>query len=608
MGRVSKGKQRLREHMQKMRAKKKSFISIPSTQLISDTENKSPNAEVSRPKIDNKRIQTIESSDDPFTPCVYAPDNIIVDITCLQDLFSKCACTACHSQTLKVSASDSYGFAHNLKLSCTSCGYITCGFTSKKSEASQSYDVNKRIVNAFNDMGQGYASLQLFCSSMNMKPMTHKTFDMHITKIKAVCREVVSNVLSQTRQSVKEAYFEVDPAIANNPTLDITVSYDGTWQKRGHTSNYGVGCVVDVFTGYVIDFEVMSKFCHKCSIYSKKLGAKSKAFKEWHDRHIPDCEYNYTGSSPAMEMEAAKILWERSKSYGLRYTTVLSDGDAKTFSHLQQSKVYGDNVDLVKEECINHIHKRMGTALRNLVSDEKKRSSTIGGRKHGNLTAQKIEKIARYYRNAILQHSGNVPGMKNAIYAILDHCRSTDRQPKHSKCPSGEQSWCFYNRALAKNETPGSHMTHLHTPLSERVVCKMLPLFQRLASDSLLERCASGRTQNANESLHSRIWRKCPKSTSVTKRRVDIAVARAVVEYNLGRSTTQYKIHSKLGLSPGRHTSRISHMQDLKTKYQRASQKSEMYKKYRKSVKLARLKLEEGRKKQEGPTYQAGAF
>ncbi|KAJ4434550.1 hypothetical protein ANN_23112 [Periplaneta americana] len=202
---------------------------------------------------------------------------------------------------------------------------------------------------------------------------------------------------------------------------------------------------------------------------SKKLGAKSEAFKEWHDRHIPDCEYNYTGSSPAMEMEAAKILWERSKSYGLRYTTVLSDGDAKTFSHLQQ-------------------------------------------------------------------------------------------------------------------------------------------IFQRLASDSLLERCASGRTQNANESLHSRIWRKCPKSTSVTKRRVDIAVARAVVEYNLGRSTTQYKIHSKLGLSPGRHTSRISHMQDLKTKYQRASQKSEMYKKYRKSVKLARLKLEEGRKKQEGPTYQAGAF
>ncbi|KAJ4445343.1 hypothetical protein ANN_07148 [Periplaneta americana] len=259
-------------------------------------------------------------------------------------------------------------------------------------------------------MGQGYASLQLFCSSMNMKPMTHKTFDMHLTKIKAVCREVVSNVLSQTRQSVKEAYFEVDPAIANNPTLDITVSYDGTWQKRGHTSNYGVGCVVDVFTGYVIDFEVMSKSCHKCSIYSKKLGAKSKAFKEWHDRHIPDCEYNYTGSSPAMEMEAAKILWERSKSYGLRYTTMLSDGDAKTFSHLQQSKVYGDNVDLVKEECINYIHKRMGTALRNLVSDEKKRSSTIGGRKHGNLTAQKIEKIARYYRNAILQHSGNVPG------------------------------------------------------------------------------------------------------------------------------------------------------------------------------------------------------
>ncbi|GFV15643.1 uncharacterized protein TNCV_2123601 [Trichonephila clavipes] len=38
---------------------------------------------------------------------------------------------------------------------------------------------------------------------------------------------------------------------------DLSVSFDGTWLTRGHTSLIGVGCVIDMLTGYVVDFEVM---------------------------------------------------------------------------------------------------------------------------------------------------------------------------------------------------------------------------------------------------------------------------------------------------------------------------------------------------------------
>lgn len=41
--------------------------------------------------------------------------------------------------------------------------------------------------------------------------------------------------------------------------------------------------------------------------------------------------------------------------------------------------------------------------------------------------------------------------MKNSILASLDHCTSTDANPKHEKCPNDVNSWCFYNRALAMN-------------------------------------------------------------------------------------------------------------------------------------------------------------
>lgn len=39
--------------------------------------------------------------------------------------------------------------------------------------------------------------------------------------------------------------------------VDIGVLYDGTW----HT---GIGMAIDILTGYVVDFEVVSNFCVVC--------------------------------------------------------------------------------------------------------------------------------------------------------------------------------------------------------------------------------------------------------------------------------------------------------------------------------------------------------
>ena len=50
----------------------------------------------------------------------------------------------------------------------------------------------------------------------------------------------------------------------------------------------------------------------------------------------------------------------------MRYTVLLSDGDNKTMQELNESRPYGDK-EITKLECANHIYKRMGTGLRNLV-------------------------------------------------------------------------------------------------------------------------------------------------------------------------------------------------------------------------------------------------
>ena len=66
-------------------------------------------------------------------------------------------------------------------------------------------------------------------------------------------------MLDCTAAAIREAYAEMDEDLREalereeDPIVNISVSYDGTWQKRGFTSLFGVGVCIDVLTGLVVD-------------------------------------------------------------------------------------------------------------------------------------------------------------------------------------------------------------------------------------------------------------------------------------------------------------------------------------------------------------------
>ena len=65
-----------------------------------------------------------------------------------------------------------------------------------------------------------------------------------------------------------------------------------------------------------------------------------------------------------MEVEGARKLFSRFvEKYGLRYSTVISDGDSKTVGTLNSEKVYWD-VKIEKHECVGHIQKRVVAYLK----------------------------------------------------------------------------------------------------------------------------------------------------------------------------------------------------------------------------------------------------
>ena len=77
--------------------------------------------------------------------------------------------------------------------------------------------------------------------------------------------------LDNAAERIKSAYVDVADLLRCNKeaVINIQVSFDGTWQKRGFSSNYGVGVCIDVLTGLVIDYEVLSLYCQSCKSKEK---------------------------------------------------------------------------------------------------------------------------------------------------------------------------------------------------------------------------------------------------------------------------------------------------------------------------------------------------
>ncbi|GFT52032.1 uncharacterized protein TNCV_4999221 [Trichonephila clavipes] len=156
-----------------------------------------------------------------------------------------------------------------------------------------------------------------------------------------------------------------------------------------------------------MDYEEMSKRCGECEQTKLALEEDSAEFRIWYQGHQDVCSATHAGSSGAMQVNAAVKLWERSESIGFRYTTLLSDGDSKSFLQLKETNVYGN------------------------------------------------------------------------------------QNPQHKKCPSGIDSWCFYQSSLARGKKPGFHKDWVKTPINEEYLPRM-PIYQRLASSELLSRTPWG--------------------------------------------------------------------------------------------------------------------
>ncbi|GFT30631.1 uncharacterized protein TNCV_711731 [Trichonephila clavipes] len=93
----------------------------------------------------------------------------------------------------------------------------------------------------------------------------------------------------------------------------------------------------------------LNKYSRTCISAKNELGETTAEYDAWYSGHKNSCQINHIWTSGAMEMKAAAKIRSRSEACGFHYTRLLSDVDAKTHKFLNSLKIYGPDVEILKE-------------------------------------------------------------------------------------------------------------------------------------------------------------------------------------------------------------------------------------------------------------------
>jgi DNA-binding MarR family transcriptional regulator len=441
------------------------------------------------------------------------------------------------------------GLDTSVQIKCPTCERVLFKYDPRNPQyGSGILPATKGLVSSCMNSGVGFAGFEQIVQKVNTE------YKLHSHQYHSYKKEVGDNILdmfNNQKKIVNECVFTDHHERGIEPdgdgVLDVDVTFDGTWLTRGHSSNSGVSFVMDAENGFILDYEVLSKFCQKCNRINKKHEDNADRCAREINRHklSGECLQNYNGSSGAMEKESALRIWDRSvETNAMRYTGFISDGDSSAYTALNESKPYGDTV-ITKHECVNHVAKRLGTHLRQLKKDNlverrakekdgRPRQVSIGG--SGKLTDACIDRLQGYYGKGIRDSKGKtVEEMRKACVSGFKHIISTDETPDHGDCQTGIKSHCFYNRALAKEEIPQSHTTmKVKCKLTDKETASVFSVYKKLTTDALLSKCIAGKTQNPNESLHGKLWNKLNKVKHHGLKTIQYVTAQTAVEHNMG--------------------------------------------------------------------------
>ena len=195
----------------------------------------------------------------------------------------------------------------------------------------------------------------------------------------------------------------------------------------------GVGVIIGAETKKLLHIGIRNKYCYVCQ-HAESVGCKPKEHQ---------CFKNWDSSSQAMEADIILEGFLKANEYGVRYMTIIADGDSSTYARIQEEvPVWGRHVK--KGECANHVCKCLRGNLEKLVDG----NPSYKGK--GNLTKAVRVRITSAVRCAIRMRSAEKDHKKAAKLLQSDIKNSVNHVfGNHSNCSS---DFCKKRENSSKNE------------------------------------------------------------------------------------------------------------------------------------------------------------
>lgn len=167
-----------------------------------------------------------------------------------------------------------------LFLACTSCGEISSVWTLPRVKGGQKinpFAVNILTARAMQSTRNRQTALNEVLPAMNIsyRGLHTKTWPDYMKKLAPALTRTAKELTTECARSVQELYRELN---LGNPG-NIAVSYDGSWMTHGQSSHIGAGTAVELLTGLVLDYVVLSNFCAACERGPKENGLPTELGK-----------------------------------------------------------------------------------------------------------------------------------------------------------------------------------------------------------------------------------------------------------------------------------------------------------------------------------------
>ncbi|CAF1639046.1 unnamed protein product [Adineta ricciae] len=495
-------------------------FSTPSFSRLSLSSNQTPSftrfSSDSHRGASLEKLQTVSVSVEDEAPFDFYQ---MVHIQSLLNVVKQMICPSCHEMWHgNMSVKKREGLFASIEFMCQ-CSHIINMSTSPQAPNSRHREINLRATTGALLSGIGHSGLCKLLSALNSPPpVDEDNFTETLRHIEPILSSFKVAAMSSA----------VEEAVTKQGTRDLTVSGDGSWQKRGFSSTHGVVAVISSNCGAkVLDIERLSK---RCTICQGALSIKLKNPEKYQmimTQH--ECQTNFSGASGSMEVNGLHAIFKRSvERHNVRYAKYIGDGDAKVVPRLTEDPPYSD-LQIQKLEDLNHFAKKMYNRL-----DKRKKElkgQVIEGRKGigglGRITEAVMVKLKWYYCTAITSNKTDLEMMYQAAWAIFKHKISTNSDPHHEWC---DPKFCGYIKAKLTRQ-PYDHTRHAISPA---IMEAIKPVFEELCSREVLTRALNGASQNSNEAFHSVLWTFAPKNRYTSGTIMDACVSIAVVVFNEG--------------------------------------------------------------------------